>query len=49
MSRTTRFDPTGRPVAGAASGVGLESARECHAAGARVVVLDRDEAALSAS
>ena len=33
-------------VTGAASGIGLASARALHAAGARVVLVDRDAAAL---
>ncbi len=36
-------------VTGAASGIGLASARALHAAGARVVLVDRDAAALDAA
>ena len=36
-------------VTGAASGIGLASARALVAAGARVVMVDRDEAALKAA
>lgn len=34
-------------ITGAASGIGLECARQCLAAGAQVVLVDRDEAALA--
>jgi ribitol 2-dehydrogenase len=34
-------------ITGAASGIGLECARQCLAAGARVALVDRDEAALT--